>query len=440
MPIRIRALSLLLATWGLAVPGGITAGHAGEAAPSDVLRVWCHQGQESEHAAMREIAAAFNAAHASAGLQVVLEFFPDFQFTEKLAIAAAARDLPDAFDLDGPLVARFAAAGLLAPLDRHFSAAELDDFLPTIRAQGTIAGKLCALGAFDSAAVLYFDRELCARAGVTVPPAGTGWTWDEFLGACAQLRAAGIEPVALHFNETADEWYTYAFSPVVWSGGGQLIAEDGRTVRGVLASEANILSLRAWQSLFARGFAATDPVDPDPFGRGAVALDWSGHWMARAHVKTKGARLGVMPLPRIGPRPVAPCGSWCWAISAHGKSPARAAAWLRWVTSTEQGVIPIVRANGAAPARRSAFAAFPEYAGDPYRQFRTQLESHAQPRPRTEHYAVLTRGFAAALRDIARGSDVAPRLLSAEDEIQAIIDRRANRHATTATAGPGGKQ
>lgn len=390
-----------------------------------VIRVWSHQGQEAENRAMREIAAAFNAAHADRGLRVELTFFPDFQYSEKLAIAAAARDLPDAFDLDGPLVARLADAGLLAPLDAHFSPGELADFLPTIIQQGTVDGTLRALGAFDSAVVLYYDHELFSQAGVTPPPAGEAWTWDEFLVACEKLRAADLEPLAMHMDESADEWFTYAFSPVVWSGGGELIAPDAPRVRGVLASPENIRALSAWREVFARGHAATDPVDPDPFGKGLVAMDWSGHWMARAHLAAKGERLGAMPLPRVGERSAAPCGSWCWAVSSQTNDPDGAIAWLRWVTGAETGVAPIVRANGAVPARRTAFAAFPEYSEYPYKQFREQLETSARARPRTPFYATLTARFAGALRDIARGADVEARLRQAEDEIQSVIDRRA---------------
>jgi fructooligosaccharide transport system substrate-binding protein len=83
-----------------------------------------------------------------------------------------------------------------------------------------------------------------------------------------------------------------------------------------------------------------------------------------------------------------------------------------------------VRANGAVPSRRSAFATFPEYAGLPYRLFREQLEQYAQPRPRTPFYATVTQRFAGALRDIARGAPVESRLRQAEEEIQAVIDRR----------------
>jgi multiple sugar transport system substrate-binding protein len=197
-------------------------------------------------------------------------------------------------------------------------------------------------------------------------------------------------------------------------------------VEGVLASEANVRSLRAWQDVFAKGYAATDPVDPDPFGHGKVAMDWTGHWMARGHLEAKGERLGAMRLPRVGEKSVAPCGSWAWGVSARARDPELAALWVRWMTAVETGVVPIVRANGAVPARRSAFAFFEEYERMPYRLFREQLETAARARPRTPFYATLTSRFAAALRDIARGAEVGARLKRAEAEVQAVIERRTS--------------
>lgn len=427
-PTRTMPLPTLLAR-ALAAACLFISVAAASAAKRRVVRVWSHQGQEAENRAVRAIADAFNEAHRESGLRVDLTFFPDFQYTEKLAVAAAARDLPDAFDLDGPLVARFVDAGLLAPLTGGWTPDELADFLPTIITQGTIDGTLYALGAFDSAVVLYYDRAMFERAGVT-PPAKRAWTWTEFMEACARLHAAGFEPVAMHMNESADEWYTYAFSPVVWSGGGRLI--DDERVRGVLGSAANEVALTGWQDVFRKGFASTDPIDPDPFGNGRTAMDWSGHWMARGHLERKGEQLGAMPLPVLRD-PAAPCGSWCWAVSSRSTDAEGARLWVKWITATETGVVPLVRANGAVPARRSAFAAFPEYSSVPYSLFREQLEGSARPRPRTPHYATLTQQFAAALRDIARGADVRARLESAELQIQRVIDRRRRRDAAALT-------
>jgi len=389
-----------------------------------IVRVWCQQGQESENQAMRAMAAAFNEAHAVQGLEVQLTFFPDFQYTEKVSIAAAARDLPDVLALDGPTVAQFVNARLLRPIAETFSAEELDDFAPTLRAQGTIDGVLYALGAFDSAMVLYYDRDMLARAGVQPPAGFAGWNWDEFLAACAQLKAAGFDPVSLHLDITGDEWYTYAFSPVVWSAGGRLISTDGRHVLGVLNRPQNAEALRRWQEVFEQDYASRSPIDPDPFGNGKTAMDWSGHWMARSHLEHKGARLGAMPLPSLGDQPVAACGSWCWGITRNARHPDDAALWLRWVTDPVHGIQPIVEANGAVPARRSAYPLFPDYDQTPFLLFR-ELQAHfGQARPRTPFYPTLTQQFAAALRDIARGADPQARLDRAAAQVQRLIDRK----------------
>lgn len=390
------------------------------------LRVWAHQGQESENRAMREMVDAFNEAHEAARLRVQITFFPDYQYTERISIAAAARDMPDAFDLDGPTVAQFVDANLLAPLNDHFSATELDDFLDTIIAQGTIDGTLYAVGAFDSALVLYYDKALFEKAGVTpAEPDQMGWTWDEFLEACDQLLKHGIEPVALHMDVTADEWYTYAFSPLIWSGGGSLIDAERGQVAGVLDAPINVATLTRWQELFERGFAARAPINPDPFGAGMTAMDWSGHWMARSHIARKGERLGVMPLPRMGDQPAAACGSWCWAISANSSKQEAAAKWVHWVTDPERGIQPMVSAGGAVPSRHSAFEFFPEFEEPPYSVFRELLTEAGRPRPQTPFYPNLTQHFAAALRDIAQGADVEQRLSRSADAVQRIIDRRA---------------
>jgi multiple sugar transport system substrate-binding protein len=390
---------------------------------SSPLRIWAHQGQEAENAALRAVVAAF--ANAQGGLHVELSCFPDHHYGERLSIAAAASDMPDVFELDGPFVTRFVDAGLLAPLDGFFSQTTLGDFLPSVVAQGTLGGRLYALGAFDSAMVLYFDRDQLERAHVQVPPDAVGFSWPELLDACARLNARGVRPISLHMGESADEWYTYAFSPLLWSAGGRLIDASGTRVAGVLSSSENVSSLRAWQILFERGYANNAPVDPDPFGHGAVAMDWSGHWMARSHLAHKGSQLGAMKLPRMGPIDASPCGSYCWCLFSGSRRPELAAKWIGWVTGTATGVLPIVTANGAVPARRSAFPAFPEYEKPPYALFRALLEQGARPRPRTPFYAILTREFAAALRDIARGAAVRPRLVRAEEHVRLAIDRRS---------------
>ncbi len=395
----------------------------GQVPQTEVLQIWSHQGQEAENRAMREIVAAFNEAHAGLGIRATIDFFPDYQYTERLSIAAAAGDMPDVFGVDGPTVAQFVDGGLLLPLAEYFSDEELDDFLDTIIEQGSIDGQLYTLGAFDSALVLYYDRVIFEEAGIEPPPFGEAWDWETFLAACQQLKDHGILPVSLHMDITADEWYTYAFSPLIWSGGGDLIDVEGNRINEVLNSAENVRTLSAWQALFDEGFASRSPRNPNPFGAGESAMDWNGHWMARSHLEAKGQRLGVMPLPQIGEYAAAACGSWSWAIASTTAKPDTAALWVRWITDPETGILPLVSAGGAVPSRQSAFELFPQYEEEPFRLFRELLESHGRPRPQTPLYPNLTQHFAAALRDIAQGADVQERLDQAAAAVQRLADR-----------------
>ena len=140
--------------------------------------------------------------------------------------------------------------------------------------------------------------------------------------------------------------------------------------------------------------------------------------------QANGLRFGVMPLPRMGDHVVTGAGSWCWSISRD--CPDKHAAWklIAWFLDTEHGIKPIVRANGAIPGRRSAFALFPEYESLPRRLMREQLEAAGRARPRTAVYLALTSELARALRDIASGSDVEQRLTQAAENVQRVLDRR----------------
>jgi ABC-type glycerol-3-phosphate transport system substrate-binding protein len=392
---------------------------------TQVISVWAHHGQEDENAAMQRIVAAFNAAHADAGLRVEITFYPDRQYADKVSIASVSGGLPDVLDVDGPYVGPWAAEGILQPLGDLVDASLRGDVLPSLIEQGTYRGELYALGAFESALVVYYNRAMVAAAGIT-PPAtiADAWSWDEFVAALERVRPHCTLPLSLHMDDASDEWFTYAFSPVVWSAGGRLIDVEGGRVAGVLDSATNVVALSRWQRLFADGLAEATSTNPNPFGAGLVAFDWTGHWMLPTFEQTDDLDFGVMPLPRMGERFVAPSGSWCWGLSRSCADRVAAGKFIAWLLDPEQGIEPIVDANGAVPGRRSAFALFPAYDEMPRRLLKAQLLEAAHPRPRTPVYLSLTSEFARALRDIAGGAEVQPRLTRSAEAVQRVLDRR----------------
>ncbi len=389
------------------------------------ITIWSHQGQPRENAAMRAIVAAFNEAHRAQGLRAEITFFPDREYADRVSIAAAGRTLPDVLDIDGPYVGPWAAEGLLVPLDGFADDALRSDMLGSLIEQGTYRGRLYALGAFESALVVYYNREIIDKAGLDPPERPEdAWDFDTFVAALRKVRPYCKVPLSLHADDASDEWFTYAFSPLIWSAGGRLIDAAAGRCAGVLDSGTNIAALRRWQSLFTEGLAEASPTNPDPFSAGLAAFDWTGHWMLPKFEATRGLRFGVMPLPRMGQRFVCPSGSWCWGISRDSRRPELAWKLIAWLLDPRRGIRPIVQANGAVPGRRSAFALFPEYERMPRRLFREQLERYAHPRPRTAVYLTLTTEFARALRDIALGADVAERLHAAAANVQRVLDRQ----------------
>lgn len=411
----------LLGVWLLTV-----AGCEQSATPTGttVITIWAHQGQAREHAAMQQIVADFNAAHADERLQVQITFFPDRAYAQKVQAASFTGELPDILDIDGPYVGPWAAEKTLTPIGELIPAEVRADLLPTLIEQGTYEGQLYAVGAFESALVVYYNRTIIAQAGLKPPDTvEAAWSWDEFIAALEAVKPYTKLPLALHMDDESDEWFTYAFAPLIWSAGGALIDTQANRTAGVLDGPQSVAALEDWQQLFARHLADPTTTARDPFSAGNCAFDWNGHWMLPTFEQTAGLDFGVMPLPRTGPRMVAPSGSWCWGMSSACKHPEAAGKVLRWLIDPKHGVQPIVAANGAVPGRRSAFPFFPAYNELPRKLFRAQLEQVARPRPRTAVYPKLTREFAQALRAIANGADVEKRLHEAATAVQDAIDR-----------------
>ena len=118
---------------------------------------------------MRRIVAAFNAAHQEQKIRIRMHFFPDRQYADKVSIASATGLLPDIVEIDGPYVGPWAAEGVLQPIDPFIPQETLADFLPSVVEQGTYEGRLYALGAFDSALVVYYNRDAIEKTGLSPP-------------------------------------------------------------------------------------------------------------------------------------------------------------------------------------------------------------------------------------------------------------------------------
>jgi multiple sugar transport system substrate-binding protein len=225
-------------------------------------------------------------------------------------------------------------------------------------------------------------------------------------------------------NYGQGEWYSYGFSPIIQSFGGDLIdRSDYMSADGVLNGPEAVEAMTWFQSLFADGYANVEPPGDDSFyGTKTAALAFVGHWMWTPHSEGLGDDLVLLPMPKFGDEAATGMGSWCWGITSQSEQPEAAWKFLEYLIDPDQ-ILRMTDANGAVPARKSALAKSDLYGeGGPLNIFVQQLEGGvAVPRPITPAYPTITEAYAQAVQNIVLGADVQAELDSAVETIDQDI-------------------
>ena len=409
---RLAVLLGLFTVLGTACTSGgggqtSTAGCTGKVSGGPVtVKLWFHSGTGAERDVVASQVSAFNASRSDVKVQLVL--LPEGQYNDQVKAAAAGGQLPDILDFDGPFLYNYAWSRNLIPMDSCISSDLKADLLPSIVAQGTYAKHLYGVGSIDSGLGLYTRKSLLTKNGIRIPSGPQdAWSADEFSKILKTLQGAGFKkPLDLKLNYGATEWYTYGFSPIIQSAGGDLINRSNyQSADGVLNSSASVQALTVFQSWFKAGYV--DPNDDDAaFKTGRSAISWVGHWMFVDYKKVYGDDLVILPLPNFGTGSKTGMGSWQWGITSNAKSVDAAWAFVNYLLQDKQ-IIQYTNANGAVPATKSAIAQSPQFAqGSPEYIYVVQLQSIAVPRPQTPAYPTITQAFTKAIDDIVHGGDV----------------------------------
>jgi len=383
------------------------------------IDAWFHTGQEGERRTIIDQVARFNKIDPA--VQVRLTMIPESSYNSQVQAAAIAGDLPDILEFDGPYLYNYVWQGHLQPLDDLLSSELRADLLPSIIKQGSYRGHLYAIGSFDSGLGLYARRSRLQQAGVRIPAGpADAWTTQEFKTVLQTLAKKDDDGAVLDLKlNYTGEWFTYAFSPLLNSAGGDLIdRKDFLTSSGVLNGSASVAAMKQLRSWIQSGYV--DPnVDDGAFTSGRVALSWVGHWEYPRYAKAAGDDLIVLPLPNFGQGSRTGQGSWVWGMTARGEH-AAAASFLKFLLQTDE-VLAMAGVNGAVPATRSAIARSKLYRTDgPLHLFVEQLTGgYAVTRPQTPAYPVITSAFQAAFMDIRNNGDVQAAL----DKAAAVINQ-----------------
>jgi multiple sugar transport system substrate-binding protein len=234
------------------------------------LRFWA-MGREGE--VVGELLADFEREHP--GLTVRVEELPWTAAHEKLLTAFAGDATPDVAQLGNTWIAELAALGALEPLqhwleqDGRIAAA---DYFDGIWRTNEVDGTLYGLPWYVDTRLLFYRRDLFARAGVHAMPD----TWAGFTRALDALQRAGTpHPLLLPVNE---------FEPLLAFA----LQQDEPLLRdgdrfGNFRSAGFRRALGFYMERFARGHAPSISGGEianlwQEFGRGTFAAFISGPW------------------------------------------------------------------------------------------------------------------------------------------------------------------
>ncbi len=400
----------------------------GQAPGPTTVTAWFHDGQGPERQVLEAQVRDFNASQRE--VRVKLLVLPETDYGALVQSAADSGDLPDLLDFDGPNLYSYAWSGKLRPLDSCLAPSVRSDLLPSIREQGSYGGRLWGLGTFDSGMGLYVRPSVMKQIGARVPTsAADAWTQAEFTDILGRLRAAGYEqPLDLKLPAVSDlkEFASYAFAPILWSAGGDLIDRTTyKTAQGVINGKASVGAMSILQGWVADGFVDPNPKD-DAFTTGRTPISWVGHWDFPRSVKAFPGDVQIAPLPRFGAQTRTGMGSWQWGMPAGAADGDAVWRFVEYLLSSAE-ILRMSEANGAIPARQSVLKRTARFRpGGAERLYVDQLISGvAIPRPSTPAYPAITRAFAVAVDRIIEGQDVQREL----DRAAARIDRdiAANR-------------
>jgi multiple sugar transport system substrate-binding protein len=384
------------------------------------LSVWAHAGQASERQTIEHQVQVFNQTQDA--VHIELTFIPERTYNAQVQAAAIAGDLPDLLEFDVPYLYNYAWQGHLLPLEGLLSPSVRQDLLPSIIQQGTYQGHLYGVGTFDSGLALYARRGQLVKIGARIPQhPDEAWSVQEFSQILEQLAADDEDGAVLDLKlNYPDEWFSYGFSPILQSAGGDLIdRSDYQHSSGVLNGHQAVRAVGHVQRWLLD--KRVDPnVDDAAFVAGRVALSWAGHWEFRRYHEAFGDDLVVVPLPDFGQGSRTGQGSWVWGVTSHAVTPARAVQMIEYLLQPAE-ILAMTRANGAVPATRTAIAGSTLYQqGGPLHLFVEQLsQGYAIPRPQTPAYPVISASFRQAFADIRHGMAVQQAL----DRAVAAIDQ-----------------
>lgn len=387
-----------------------------------VISLWRHQVGDLENAATNAMIDRFNGSQGQ--WRIEGEAIPQQSYPQSVMAAAVSGRMPCILTVDHPMVPSFVWAGHLRTLEGRVSPQTFEGV--SRAALGVYRDRIYSVGQFDAVLAIYARRDALAKINVRMPTVEAPWTLQEFDALLAGLKATGDYRYVLDLGtrDPNPNWWTYGFSPMLQSFGGDLIDRGNmQSAEGTLNGPAALAWGIWFQSLFTNGYVNKKEPDDRAFLNGRVALNYSGNWWAHEYAEVLGTdAFVILPPPDLGRGTVVGGGSWQWGISSTCEHEAGAAAFIEFLMQTEE-IVAMSAAAGMIPVTEAAAAQTEKFReGGEWRIFFDLMQAYSLERPATPAFTTISNAFYRNARDIMDGKNVQDALDDAVDDIDRAIE------------------
>ena len=301
----------------------------------------------------------------------------------KLTTALAAKTAPDVVVVHQGNLLNYVPSGSLLALDSLVDSATLADFQKAPLDGCRFDGKLYSLPFDVHPIVMYYNKDLLAKAGITAIPQSAE---DMVSAALAVKKATGKWGFAI--DNTTGTYKAYTLTRLFMS----MIAQQGGSLLNADSTAPNFnnaygeKSLVWLQSLVHDAKVNPTELDYDAamnvFKLGDAAFYFNGVWATGTLEKVEGLNFGAAPLPAIMGGNAAWAGSHTLAIPVQKnqdpKKVEAAITFMKWMTANGE----MWAKAGHIPTRKSV-AEKATFKALPYRADYAAAAAFALPTPRT---------------------------------------------------------
>ncbi|WP_369194652.1 ABC transporter substrate-binding protein [Streptomyces djakartensis] len=340
----VSALGMTAVLGGCGATGGsadvtlkLVAADYGDSAANSSKKYW------------EKLAAEYEADHPDVDVDVSVYSWNDVD--RKVKEMVAAGDPPDLAQIGA--YADYAARDQLYKADELLSIPVQADLLGQLATAGQVKGIQYGMPFASSTRVLFYNKSLFAKAGITPPE-----TWDELAEDAAKLKAKGVKyPYALPLGPEEAQAETMQW--MLGGGGGYT-----DTVGSYGIDSPENIGTFTWLKDELVGKGLTGPVAPGKLNRAAAFSAFAegevgmltGHPSLMKIAEKKGVDYGMVPLPGKDGRSRSTLGvaDWMMAFRKNGHRD-EAGDFLDFVYS-EKNVLAFSREYDLLPVTNSASA------------------------------------------------------------------------------------